>query len=353
MMTNENKLLEVKNLCIDYHTSAGTVHAVEDVSFTLYKGESIGLVGESGCGKTTVAKSVMRMLAENGEISGGEMLFKGRDIVKMSDKEVRDIRLKEIAMIAQSAMNSLNPVHRVGSQIVEGILAHSDMSKDQAYARTKEVFDIIGLKEDRMNAYPHQLSGGMKQRLVIAMALSLNPSLMIADEPTTALDVVVQDRILKQISQINEEFDSSMIFITHDIAVVSEVCDSIIVMYGGKVMEKATTKVFFKAPFHPYSLGLHNASPGILDIDKELISIPGTPPNLMKEQTGCRFKERCPFREDKCLNEEPELREVDDTGNHVIACHFPERVDEFREKARHISTWKDVALRIEQESEAF
>ncbi len=343
-------LLEIKNLSIDYNTKAGAVHAVEDITFNLKKGESIGLVGESGCGKTTLAKSFMRLLPENGVISGGEIIYKGNDIVKMSKEEIRRLRLNEIAMISQSAMNALNPVYTVGDQIIEGIMAHSDMNREQARKRTEEVFGIIGLKPDRMNAYPHQMSGGMKQRAIIAMALSLNPSLIIADEPTTALDVVVQDRILKQIGNVLKEFGSSMVFITHDIAVVSEICETIIVMYGGKIMEKASTKVFFKEPFHPYSLGLQNASPSIMDIGKELISIPGTPPNLLLEQPGCRFKDRCPFREERCMTEDPELVSVDG-GEHLIACHFPERVDEFRQKTKLKETWDFVRDRIDREGE--
>lgn len=343
-------LLKINNLSIDYETKAGPVHAVEDVSFTLRKGESLGLVGESGCGKTTLAKTIMRMGAENCVIPQGEILFNGKDIVKMSKEEIRKLRLNDIAMVSQSAMNALNPVYRVGDQIIEGIMAHTKMTKKEAYDRTVEVFDIIGLKPDRMDAYPHQMSGGMKQRAVIAMALSLNPELIIADEPTTALDVVVQDRILKQIKEVLGKFNSSMIFITHDIAVVSEVCETILVMYGGKIMEKANTKVFFKKPFHPYSLGLHNASPSILDIGKELISIPGTPPNLIEKQFGCRFKERCPFRTDKCMNEEPNLTPIDE-NDHLIACHYPERVEEFREKTQHKETWDLVRDRIEMERE--
>lgn len=345
-------LLEIKNLCIDYNTKAGPVHAVEDISFVLKKGESVGLVGESGCGKTTLAKSFMRLLPENGEIVSGEIIYKGEDIVKMSKEEIRKLRLKEIAMISQSAMNALNPVYTVGDQIIEGIMAHSDMNRNQARERTAEVFDIIGLKPDRMNAYPHQMSGGMKQRSIIAMSLSLNPSLIIADEPTTALDVVVQDRILKQIKEVLKEFESSMVFITHDIAVVSEICETIIVMYGGKMMEKAPTKVFFKEPYHPYSLGLQNASPSILDIGKELISIPGTPPNLLIKQESCRFKDRCPFREDICKTEDPKLVNVGE-GDHLIACHFPERVSEFREKTKKRETWDAVRNRIDREGELY
>ena len=323
-------LLEVKNLSIDYITQEGNLNVVNDISFDLKQGESLGLVGESGCGKTTLAKTIMRLLPDNGVISGGEIIFKGEDIVKKNKEEIRKLRLNEIAMISQSAMNSLNPVYTVGDQLIEGIRAHSKATKAQASKRAEEVFDIIGLDKKRLKSFPHQLSGGMKQRAIIAMALTLNPSLIIADEPTTALDVVVQDKILSKIIEIQEKINSSMIFITHDISVVSEICETIIVMYAGKIMEKASTGVFFKSPYHPYSLGLKNAFPSILEIGEELISIPGSPPDLMKEQKGCRFQERCPYRTELCQNEEPDLIEVE--KDHLIACHYPEKVEEFREK---------------------
>ncbi|MFA5527719.1 MAG: ABC transporter ATP-binding protein [Peptostreptococcales bacterium] len=341
-------LLEIKNLDIDYVTKEGRLKAVRDVSFTLKQGESIGLVGESGCGKTTLAKSIIRLLPENGVISSGQIIYKGVDIVGKSKEEIRKLRLNEIAMISQSAMNSLNPVYTVGDQIVEGIRAHSKMSKTEAFKRAEEVFAIIGLEKKRLKSYPHQMSGGMKQRAIIAMALSLNPSLIIADEPTTALDVVVQDKILQQITEIQKETNSSMVFITHDISIISELCETIIVMYGGKIMEKSSTKVFFRQPYHPYSLGLQNAFPSILEIGGEdLISIPGSPPNLMEDQEGCRFKDRCPFRTDKCMVDLPELTNISE--NHEIACHYHERVKEFREESKKKETWTMVRDRIIQE----
>lgn len=344
-------LLEMKDLCIQYVTQEGTLNVVDNVSIELKQGESIGLVGESGCGKTTLAKSIMRLLPDNGLISGGEIIFKGEDIVKKSDEEIRKLRLDEIAMISQSAMNSLNPVYTVGDQLIEGIMAHSKATKKEARERAKEVFKIIGLDVKRLKDYPHQMSGGMKQRAIIAMALSLNPSLIIADEPTTALDVVVQDKILSKIIEIQRQINSSMIFITHDISVVSEICETIVVMYAGKIMEKASTEVFFKNPYHPYSLGLKNAFPSILEIGEELISIPGAPPDLMDKQEGCRFNQRCPYRTELCQKELPELREVE--AGHLIACHYPEKVDEFREKAKLKETWETVRERLVQESEVF
>ena len=219
-------LLEVKDLYIEYATKEGPLKVVNDVSFNLKQGESIGLVGESGCGKTTLAKSIMRLLPDNGAITSGQVIFKGEDLVGKTKEKVRKLRLDEIAMVSQSAMNSLNPVYKVGDQLIEGIMAHSKASKEKARKRAEEVFEIIGLDAKRLDSYPHQMSGGMKQRAIIAMALTLNPSLIIADEPTTALDVVVQDKILSKIIEIQREINSSMVFITHDISVVSEVCET-------------------------------------------------------------------------------------------------------------------------------
>ncbi|MCD8510729.1 MAG: ABC transporter ATP-binding protein [Bacillus sp. (in: Bacteria)] len=337
-------LLEVKDLDIDYVTEKGPLKAVSDISFTLEEGERLGLVGESGCGKTTLAKSLMRLLPSNGVIPKGELIFKGEDLVKKSNEEIRKLRWKEISMIAQSAMNALDPVYRVGDQIVEAIQAHTTMSDSDAMSRAGELFELVGLEKKRLRDYPHQMSGGMKQRAIIAMALSLNPSLVIADEPTTALDVVVQDRILNQIIQIQKEINSSMVFITHDISVVSETCNTIIVMYGGKMMEKSSTRNFFKEPYHPYSLGLQNAFPSIMDIGEELISIPGSPPDLLNPPKGCRFAERCPFATDKCREEDPALVEVSE--EHFVACHYTEEVERFRVDAKKRETWESVAERL-------
>ena len=338
-------LLEAKNISIEYKTEKGTMRAVEDVSFSLKLGESLGLVGESGCGKTTLAKSIMRLLPANGRISEGQMLFEGKDLVRMTDEEIRKMRLSRIAMVSQSAMNALNPVYTVGKQLIEGIRAHTNMSRKEAHARAVEVFGMVGLEEKRLKAFPHQMSGGMKQRAIIAMALTLNPALIIADEPTTALDVVVQDQILQQIIALRKEINSSMILITHDISVVSETCDSIIVMYGGQIMEQAPTGVFFRQQTHPYSLGLNNAFPSITEIGNEqLISIPGAPPNLLEEQKGCRFAARCPFAQEKCLREKPPLEQVG--PDHYSACHFNGEAERFRLLSRKPQTWRDVAERL-------
>lgn len=339
-------LLEVNNLNIDYITENGTLEAVTDISFKLEEGERLGLVGESGCGKTTLAKALMRLLPDNGVISNGEIIFKGEDLVDKTKEEIRQLRWKEISMIAQSSMNSLNPVYRVGDQIVEAIQAHTPATRAEAIKRSEELFIMVGLERKRLQSYPHQMSGGMKQRAIIAMALALEPSLVIADEPTTALDVIMQDRILNQIIQLQQEVNSSMVFITHDISVVSETCNTIIVMYGGRIMEKASTRNFFKNPFHPYTLGLQNAFPSIVDIGDELISIPGSPPDLLYPEPGCRFQERCPFATDLCRSEMPPLTEV--AEDHLVACHYTDQVEQFREDTKKGETWETVRERLER-----
>ncbi|WP_408954998.1 ABC transporter ATP-binding protein [Natroniella sp. ANB-PHB2] len=337
-------LLEVNNLGIDYITEKGTLEAVRGVSFSLERGQNLGLVGESGCGKTTVAKSLMKLLPSNGVISEGEIIFKGQDVVEMTPEKVRQIRWNDISMIAQSAMNAMDPVYKIKDQIIEVIKTHqSQVDKKEAIERAANLFELVGLERKRLNSYPHQLSGGMKQRAIIAMALALSPALVIADEPTTALDVVVQDRILHQIIKLQQEINTSMVFITHDISVVAETCDQIIVMYGGRIAEIGSTRDFFKDTHHPYGLGLQNAFPSINEIGERLISMPGSPPNLINPKPGCRFAPRCPFAEDVCYAEMPGLQEI--KPGHYSACHFTDRIDEFREKAKLRETWEQVKER--------
>ncbi|SIR01963.1 peptide/nickel transport system ATP-binding protein [Alkalispirochaeta americana] len=341
-------MLDVQNLSVEYKIQGGVLRAVEDVSFTLKRAESLGIVGESGCGKSTIAKALLQLLPKNGRISAGHVLFDGEDLVGKNPEEMRKMRQKRIALVSQSAMNSLNPVYTVGTQIIEAIRTHSRMTEKEAFARAVEVFSMVGLEEKRLKSFPHQLSGGMKQRAIIAMALSLEPDIIIADEPTTALDVVVQGRILQRIQKIHKEISSSMIFITHDISVVSEVCETIMVMYGGRVMEIADTNSFFRAPYHPYSLGLQNAFPSITEIgQEELVAIPGSPPNLSEPQQGCRFHVRCPFATERCSLEEPPLEEVKE--NHYSACWYTDKVESFRREAKKRDTWESVRARIEEQ----
>lgn len=335
-------MLDVRQLEVFYTTKRGYVRAVDGVSFSLQKGENLGLVGESGCGKTTIAKALMRLLQGNVSYHGGEILFQDRDVLKMSENELNRLRWEEISFIPQSAMNALDPVYTVGSQMVEAIRIHRSVSKREALERAKECFNLVGLEQSRLQAYPHELSGGMKQRVAIAMALVLDPSLIIADEPTTALDVVVQDGILAQLEKIQRQLNNSMVMVTHDISVVSEICDQVVVMYGGKVMEYGATKDVLQNPAHPYTMGLGNAFPTLAEAVGELVSIPGAPPDLRNPPPGCRFQERCPFSQSIC-REEPPMQDVGD--GRVIACHFPDERDSFRSRSAMPETWRPAGVR--------
>lgn len=330
-------LLEIKNLKIHYRTKNGVVQAVDDISFAIEPGGTLGLVGESGCGKTTIAKAIMRLLPKNGGIAGGEILLNGRNLVDLSMDEVRKYRWENIAMISQSAMNALNPVARVGNQLIEAMQAHRPASRDEAGRRMAEVFELVGLSIERARDYPHQFSGGMKQRAVIAMALLLEPELIIADEPTTALDVLVQDQIILKIKELLSKLSNAMILITHDIAVVAETCERMVVMYAGKIMEHADTDDIFYNPYNPYTLGLQNAFPSVKGDRKNLISIPGYPPLLINPLPGCRFAPRCPFVLPLCRRQEPPLAEV--SPGHFNACHRAAEIEEIRIRAKKEKTW--------------
>lgn len=329
-------LLEVRNLRTYYSMQYGEVKAVDGISFNIENGESLGFVGESGSGKTTVLRSIIKLFPSNGRIVGGEIIYKGRELSSMNREEIRHIRWKEISIIPQSAMNSLDPVYRIGDQIAEAIQAHRKMKKDELLDRVTKLFEMVGSERKRLRDYPHQLSGGMKQRVTIAIALALDPSLLVADEPTTALDVIVQDNIVKEIIRLQHSLNLSILYITHDISLVAEACDKIAVMYAGKLVEYAGKADFFKRAYHPYTLGLQNAFPS-LRASKRLISIPGFPPDLTHPPVGCRFKERCPFFKSRCEEMEPEFVEVE--NSHFSACHFPDRADEFRQKSKEERTW--------------
>ena len=303
--------------------------------------ECLGIVGESGCGKTTIVKAVLKILPPNGEIAAGRILYKGTDLVPLTYEEMRKIRWKEISMVTQDALNSLNPVHRVGEQIMEAITTHEEVDSQEVYRRATELFALVGIEPKRFHDFPHQFSGGMRQRAIIAMALALNPSLIIADEPTTALDVIVQDSILQKIYKLRRTLQKAMLLITHDVSVIVENCDSVLVMYAGKIVEQGRTEVIFTTPYHPYTLGLQNAFPSIHGEVRELISIPGAPPNLINPPEGCRFHDRCPFSTDRCQEEEPPLRRVNE--DHLSACHYPDRIDEFRKLAKSAETWQQDA----------
>jgi peptide/nickel transport system ATP-binding protein len=287
-------LLEVENLSVGYQTRKGYLRAVEGVSFSLEQGRSLGFVGESGCGKTTLGMALMGLLPPNGSITSGRMIFEGEDLLKKSEEEIREFRWKEIAMIFQAAMNALNPVQRVQDQIAEAILVHNpSLEKEEALQRVGALFKLVGLPKNRMRDYPHQYSGGMKQRAIIAMALSCNPKLIIADEPTTALDVIVQHQILEETKNLQKELGISIIFISHDISIVAEVCNDIGIMYAGQLVEYGYKGEVFDSPRHPYTQALLSSYPTLTGEKRSLVPIPGETPTLIQPPSGCRFCERC------------------------------------------------------------
>jgi oligopeptide transport system ATP-binding protein len=310
------KILEVKDLNISFHTFAGEVKAIRGVTFDLLKGETLAIVGESGSGKSVTTKSIMRLLPEhNSEIKGGEILFGGKDLTKLSDKQMQKIRGKEISMIFQDPMTSLNPTMKIGNQIMEPLIKHQNMSRHAARQRALELLKLVGIPkpEIRIDQYPHQFSGGMRQRVVIAIALACNPKVLIADEPTTALDVTIQAQILELMKDLQKKIDTSIIFITHDLGVVANVADRVAVMYGGKIVEIGTADEIFYNPQHPYTWGLISSMPDMETEDEELYSIPGTPPDLLEPPKGDAFAPRNPYVMKIDLEQEPPFFKVSDT----------------------------------------
>ncbi|WP_010626630.1 ABC transporter ATP-binding protein [Halomonas sp. KM-1] len=342
----DQRLLKVEDLAIHYRTGAGPVQAVDGIHFDLRPGEALGLVGESGCGKTTAAKAMLRLLPPNGEVPRGRIDFDGRDLVALDEESMRKVRWKEIAWISQAAMNALDPVYTVGDQILEAMSAHIKIDRKAAWAHAEELFRAVGIDPGRLSAYPHEMSGGMKQRAVIAMALALDPKLIIADEPTTALDVVTQAQILARLSKLRRERGMGLLFITHDISVVVQTCDRVAVMYGGHIMETGPVREVFGTPFHPYTMGLTNAFPTLEGAQRELISIPGSPPDLLHPPAGCRFAERCPFATERCVRETPPLHSVG--PDRQSACHYPDQAEAFRVKAALNETWVVVGERLNE-----
>jgi peptide/nickel transport system ATP-binding protein len=319
-------LVEVKNLTMEYVVKDGRVSAVSDVSFTLKRGGSLGLVGESGCGKTSAALTLLRLQADNAEITHGEVLLGGLDLLKLSEEEMRRHRWNDVSMVFQGAMNAWNPVYRIGDQIREALDLHwpVKLNRQQARERIAELFALVGLTPDDMDRYPHEFSGGMRQRATIAMALSCNPQLIIADEPTTALDVIVQDQILKELKTIQGELGMSMIYISHDIAVIAEVTDHTGVMYAGKLVEYASTRQVFGTPRHPYAWLLLSSTPSITGPRRKLAPLEGEPPDLMHPPGGCRFHPRCPFATEQCSTMEPPMEDIGD--GRLVACWNHEKV---------------------------
>ncbi|MEM2111403.1 MAG: ABC transporter ATP-binding protein [Candidatus Bathyarchaeia archaeon] len=314
-------LLQVENLTMRYATLRGWVQAVEGINFGINKGDSIGLAGESGCGKTSAALTILRLLPRNARVFSGAINFDGTDLLKLSERKFRqEIRWKRISTIFQGAMNSLHPTMRIGDQIVESITIHEKISKKEAIKRAKELLDLVGIGASRIDRYPHELSGGMKQRTVIAMSLACNPDLIIADEPTTALDVIIADQVLKVMKDLQTKLGLSMIVISHDLSMIAEVCNKIAIMYAGKIVELGDTVPIYKEPLHPYTQKLISAFPSVLGEKRELSSIHGFPPDLLNPPSGCRFHPRCEYAMPICQKEEPPT--VTAGKEHYVACHL-------------------------------
>jgi len=315
-------LLEVKDLKTRFFTQDGVVHAVNGISYTLDEGETLGIVGESGCGKSVSVLSVMRLIPEPpGRIVGGEVLLEGQDLLKMSPNEIRRVRGNRIAMIFQDPMTSLNPVLTIGRQVSEALELHMGMDKVQARRRTIELLEMVGIPQaaDRFDDYPHQFSGGMRQRVMIAMALSCNPQILIADEPTTALDVTIQAQFIELVKRLRDEIGMAVIWITHNLGIIAGLAEKVIVMYAGYIVERAGVKEVYGDPRHPYTIGLLESLPRLDEVRKErLISIEGLPPDLIDLQPGCPFYPRCSYRIDRCQEEMPPLEPVE--LDHEIAC---------------------------------
>ncbi len=319
-------VLEVRDLRTSFRTDDGIVKAVDGVSFSVEKGKTLGIVGESGCGKSVTCLTIMGLNNPSNTISSGEAIFDGSDLLQLSPRKLRALRGNGIAMIFQDPMTSLNPVHSIGKQLIEAVMLHRDVTKRDARLRALELLKAVGIPraESRIDDYPHQFSGGMRQRVMIAMALINEPDLLIADEPTTALDVTTQAQILSLMTSLQEEFDTAIIMITHDLGVVAEVADDVVVMYAGTVAEEGTVDEIFTRPHHPYTWGLLGSLPRLdADVDR-LVQIQGSPPSLLNPPRGCRFHPRCPFVLDVCNSVVPELLPVSSSPQHLQACHLDE-----------------------------
>ncbi len=307
-MTSEisNYLLEITDLNVHYETKEGKVRAVQDMSLSLDCGEFVGISGESGCGKTTTAMTIMQLLPKEGVVESGSILFNGIETRKFSEKEILDFRWKGLSMIFQGSMNALNPVHKVIDQMKDAILLHEDTTEEEAIERSLDLLEAMGIERSRGDAYPHELSGGMKQRVMIALALTCHPSLVIADEPTTALDVMIQAQILELLKKLREQTSLSVILITHDLSVIAETCDKAVIMYAGRIMEEAPVVSLFESPVHPYTRKLISSFPSVLG-DRKIDFIPGNPPDLISPPSGCPYHPRCDFVIDECKTEIPPL----------------------------------------------
>jgi len=318
-MENKNVVLDIQNLTVHFVVDGDTVEAVNDVSLTVHEGETLGLVGETGAGKTTTALAALRLVPDPpGIIKSGEITVCGHDIMTASPKQLEKIRGEEIAMIFQDPMTSLNPVFTVGEQIAESIMLHQGVSKAEAAEKAGDMLEIVGIPRTRATEYPHQFSGGMKQRVVIAIALACNPKMLIADEPTTALDVTIQAQVLDLMKDLKQKYGTGTIMITHDLGIVAEICDRVAVMYAGSIVEQGTLEEVFNNTKHPYTEGLFNSLPNIGDYDQKLKPIPGLMPDPSNLPEGCAFAERCQYATEACKAKRPEKRHFSDT--HIVAC---------------------------------
>ena len=317
-------LLHVEDLTIYYRTEDGDVKAVNGISFAVEQGKTLGLVGETGAGKTTTALGILRLVPEPGKILSGSIRYKEQDILQMPEKDVQDLRGNEISMIFQDPMTALNPVMTVGDQIAEVILRHQDCSKVEAQKRMMEMLDKVGISSDRAGDYPHQFSGGMKQRIIIAIALACNPKLLLADEPTTALDVTIQAQVMRMVNELKREFGTSMLLITHDLGIVAESCDAVAIMYAGEIVEYGSLEDIYDHTAHPYTIGLFGSIPRLdLDTDR-LRPIQGLMPDPINLPSGCPFHPRCPYFTEKCGTNVPAYREI--TPGHLVKCLHPDVV---------------------------
>jgi len=318
--------LEVKDLTVNYETKRGPVRAAEGISFSVKKGQSLGLAGESGCGKTTVALSLMRLLPKAGRILKGQINLDGRNLLNLTDREMRQVRWRDMSIVFQGAMNALDPVYKIGDQIIEAIRTHDkEVSKEECRERAAKLLELVGIDPERVDGYPHEFSGGMRQRALIAMALACNPKLVIADEPGTALDVIVQAQVLRLMRDLKEKLDLSMILISHDLSIIAETCERVVIMYAGNIAEYGSTPSVFHEPLHPYTQGLLQAFPDIRGERKRLSSVPGQPPDLLNPPVGCRFNPRCPYVMDVCKKVQPPLIEL--RPDHYVACHlYPDKM---------------------------
>ncbi|SHO55754.1 ABC transporter ATP-binding protein [Vibrio quintilis] len=313
-------LLDIRHLCVDYVSPNGVARAVNDVSLSIAPGETLGIAGESGCGKSTLAFAISRLHKAPALISEGEILYKGTDVLKMNQRQLRNFRWNEVSVVFQSAMNSLNPVITIGEQLTDVILAHKKVTYRQAAERAAELLKVVGIHADRLSSFPHQLSGGMRQRVVIAVALALEPKLIIMDEPTTALDVVVEREILNELYELKSRFGFSILFISHDLSLMGEIADRIGVMYAGNLIEIGEARNVFGDPQHPYTKGLISSFPTIHGPKEKLFGIPGNPVNLLNIPQGCNFRERCGVCDAACQQKEPVLRQV--ANGNLVSCHL-------------------------------